>query len=303
MSSRIEAIEAFLEERARLKRQSPNTILAYRRDLLQYEQWLRAEAIEGWEIDLSTARLYLYFLHEADYRSSTVARKCSALRAFYQHLMQAGLIATNPFRHLNGPKRQKRLPVVVPEREMVAFLEALSQERDPLAQRDSALFELLYGSGLRVSEVTALDLSSLHDLSFVEVHGKGQKERVVPLSKASIASLRRYLDEARPQLLKNPTEKALFLNHLGERLTRRGVAYLIDRHVEQGALQLGVSPHVFRHSFATHLLDHGADLRMIQELLGHESLSTTQLYTGVSTSGLLEMYRKTHPRAKKEGHS
>lgn len=301
MSLSIKDITSFLEEREHFKRQSPNTLAAYCRDLGQYMDWLSAEGFHEWAVDLSTARLYLYFLYEKNYAPSTVARKCSAIRAFYHHLEKSCHIEYNPFVHIHSPKKEKRLPVVIPEQDLQRFLDGLLNSVKPLDMRDSALFELLYGSGLRVSELTGLQVYDLHDMSYLTIQGKGHKERVVPLTTTSQKAIKRYLEVGRPQLLKDPEERALFLNHLGQRLTRRGVHYLIESHVKRGALAFQVSPHIFRHSFATHLLDHGAELRVIQELLGHESLSTTQIYTSVSTTQLMDMYRQAHPRAKKEG--
>lgn len=184
---------------------------------------------------------------------------------------------------------------------MEAFFAALYAEDDPISQRDQVLFEFLYGSGLRVSELVAINREDVTHGERLRVVGKGQKERIVPLSTRTQEILKRYLSSEGgwAKLAAHAKEKdtALLLNHLGRRLTRRGVIYIIDKYVEKGALQYHVSPHSFRHSFATHLLDHGADLKMIQELLGHSSLSTTQIYTKVSTKRLRELYNAGHPHA------
>lgn len=289
--------ESFLSELRLLEGLSNNTITSYRRDIDQFVNWLSAEALSICEVDRITARLYLYFLAEKKYAPSSTSRKISALRKFYTFMVKKGHIRKNPFDDLHVPKQGKRLPTVIPEDEMIAFLDRLRQLPGPLKIRDAALFEMLYGSGLRVSEITGLDVSDVTQRDFLTVCGKGNKERVVPISREARKAVHIYLTTSRPKLCKRIDEKALFLNHRGDRLSARGVQYLLDEYVHHGALNFNVSPHVFRHSFATHLLDHGADLRMIQDLLGHESLSTTQIYTTVSTTRIKQEYKKAHPRA------
>lgn len=298
-----EQLTHFLDELAFTRRLSPNTVEAYRRDLEQYLAWLQQEGLSLERVSYTDARLYLYELGTKDYAKSTVARKLSAIRSWYRYMAGQGQLVDNPWQDLTGPKQDKHLPVAIPEKDLSLFLNRLDLQQTPLGLRDAAIFECLYASGLRVSELIALDLSDVlraADYPVLKIMGKGRKERMVPLGRKAFAAVMAYLDKGRPQLLTDTEEEALFLNHLGRRLTRRGVGYLTDEYIKKGALTFHVSPHAFRHSFATHLLDHGADLRLIQELLGHESLSTTQIYTKISATRLRDVYLQAHPRAHKK---
>ena len=278
-----------------------NTIAAYKRDLEQFLGWLSAEGIAPTEVDAVTARAYIFYMGREKLSKNSVSRKLSSVRRFYAYLIETKQITVDPFQSIHSPKKEKPLPKVIQEVDMEAFFSALYAEDDPISQRDQVLFEFLYGSGLRVSELVAINREDVTHGERLRVVGKGQKERIVPLSTRTQEILERYLspEGGWAKLAAHTKEKdtALLLNHLGRRLTRRGVIYIIDKYVEKGALQYHVSPHSFRHSFATHLLDHGADLKMIQELLGHSSLSTTQIYTKVSTKRLRELYNAGHPHA------
>lgn len=276
---------------------SENTILAYKKDLVQFCQWLAQEGLEMDKLLLADMKLYLYHLNEKKYTKSTVARKLSTIKSFYNFLVRDERIDGYAFANLKPPKKEKYLPSVIEKSKLINFLESLTQEKTYFKMRDSAIFELLYGSGLRVSEVVSLNIDDVESI-FLRVVGKGNKERIVPYSYRFKESLTIYLEKARPFLVKNNSEKALFLNNRGTRLTTRGIQYLIENYIKLGFLDEDVSPHSFRHSFATHLLDNGADLRVIQEFLGHESLSTTEIYTSVSMSKLKEVYQKAHPRAQ-----
>lgn len=276
---------------------SENTILAYKKDLAQFCQWLAQEGLEMDKLLLADMKLYLYHLNEKKYTKSTVARKLSTIKSFYNFLVRDERIDGYAFANLKPPKKEKYLPSVIEKPKLINFLESLTQEKTYFKMRDSAIFELLYGSGLRVSEVVSLNIDDVESI-FLRVVGKGNKERIVPYSYRFKESLTIYLEKARPFLVKNNSEKALFLNNRGTRLTTRGIQYLIENYIKLGFLDEDVSPHSFRHSFATHLLDNGADLRVIQEFLGHESLSTTEIYTSVSMSKLKEVYQKAHPRAQ-----
>ncbi|MFM9413292.1 tyrosine recombinase XerC [Peptococcus simiae] len=290
----------FLDYLAYNRRLSPNTCAAYARDLNQYKAWLEREKLSFAEVRANDARLYVYELGDRQYAKTTVARKLSAIRAWYDYLARTGVISENPWQDMTAPKASKHLPVTITEAEMAKFLDQIRQDTSPLGLRDAAIFECLYGSGLRVSELVALNLGDIQKAAafpILKVTGKGRKERMVPIGRQSMAAFTAYIDKGRPALVKDPEEAALFLNFLGKRLTRRGVNYLLDEYIKKGALKFRVSPHAFRHSFATHLLDHGGDLRMIQDLLGHESLSTTQIYTKVSAQRLRDVYLQAHPRA------
>jgi integrase/recombinase XerC len=234
----------------------------------------------------------------------TLARKLSTLRSLYRYLVREGLSAANPARGVASPRRPKKLPTVLPEEEVAALVEA-PEAGAPLALRDRAFLELLYASGLRVSELTGLSLGDL-DLAAgtVRVLGKRRKERIVPVGRRALEAIDRYLDQARPALAAGPDHAragdALFLNWRGGRLSARSVARALDKWVLAAGLPRHVHPHVLRHCFATHLLANGADLRGIQELLGHASLSTTQRYTHLDWKRLAAVYDEAHPRAKRE---
>lgn len=296
MSNMNERLKNYREHLAQERGFSHNTVEAYLTDVIKFLQWLSAESVRYDEVDLSIARTYLFYLNKVGLSKSSISRHISSLRHYYEFLLENKRIDGNPFKNLRMPKKDKYLPKVINETDMTHFFEILYTSDEPLHQRDQVLFELLYGSGLRVSEVVQLNLSDVAHKEFIRVLGKGNKERIVPLSKKSIEILEKYLNEGRTKIQKTESN-ALLLNYRGERLTRRGVIYIIDQYIEKGALMYHISPHSFRHSFATHLLDHGADLKLIQELLGHSSLATTQVYTKVSATRLREAYNNGHPHA------
>lgn len=287
----------YLDHLAHIRQRSAHTLAAYARDLEDYGAWLAREGLDYREVDYGLARSYLFDLHSQGLAKSTMSRRLSSLRGFYRFLAEEGFETPLPFEDIHSPKGDKALPHLIDMDAMAEFLDGLHDDETPLGLRNRLLFEVLYGSGLRVSELLSLQLGDLSAADFFRVRGKGGKERMVPISGASRQALQAYLDRGRPKLLKEPTETALFLNHRGGPLTRRGVSYILDRYVEKGALHFHVSAHTFRHSFATHLLDRGADLRMIQSLLGHAQLSTTQIYTRVSSDRVRQTYAQTHPRA------
>ncbi|NLM69814.1 MAG: tyrosine recombinase XerC [Firmicutes bacterium] len=276
---------------------SENTLKAYKRDLKAFSDFIS----EYWQIDLTEVdrhliRDYLAVLHRKGYKNSSIAQQLAALRSFYQYLAKFGHIKSNPTQAIRVPKQNKRLPQVLSVDEADVLLSSIDTTT-PLGLRDRAVFELLYAAGIRLSELTALDVERVDlQLEFVRVLGKGRKERIVPIGEYAVQALSDYLADGRP-LLAKPGESALFVNSRGGRLTPRGVQYLLSKHIEQTAINKKISPHSLRHSFATHLLDAGADLRAVQELLGHANLSTTQIYTRISQSKLKSVYNQAHPRA------
>jgi integrase/recombinase XerC len=304
------------------RRASAHTRRAYLADLAQYAEFLAAQ---GAPLVPSSPALVRAFVARAAATAgaTSLGRKLSTLRTFYGFLVREGLAPGNPARAVASPKRPKRLPAVLPEEEVAALVEApaprpparpapprdegrdrarrgVDREGSARALRDRAFLELLYASGLRVSELTGLAAGDV-DLSerLVRVLGKRRKERIVPFGASAAEALRRYLEAGRPALAAGRARSpALFLNHRGGRLTARSVARRIERWARAAGLQRHVHPHMLRHSFATHLLGNGADLRGIQELLGHASLSTTQRYTHVDWKRLAEVYDRSHPRAK-----
>ena len=290
------AVEGFLKHLERERNASPNTIRAYGEDLEQFTGHLRREL--GREPRLEDAdplaiRSFLAELHRRGLAKSSSARKLAGLRTFFRYLCREGRLETSPARALATPRQDKRIPAVLDEREVEALLDVPG---DALAAvRGRAILELLYATGMRCAELVSLDTGEV-DLAarMVRVVGKGRKERVVLFGQRAGAALAAWLEHRRRL---RPRTDALFLNARGGRLTDRSVRELVARRVRQAALARRCSPHTLRHSFATHLLTRGADLRAIQELLGHASLSTTQRYTHVDTRHLLEVYKKSHPRA------
>jgi integrase/recombinase XerC len=289
-------IAAFLRHLDKERNLSPHTLRAYSSDLEQFEAHLRAElGREGRpaDVDHLMIRSFLARLHEGGLRKSSSARKLASLRTFFRFLVREGVLTKNPARPLLSPRLDKRIPGHLEEAEMAAFLEIPGDDTRVL--RNRALLELLYATGIRCAELVGLDLNDLDlDEKLVRVLGKGRKERVVPFGGRAREALLLYLPA---RALMSGRSAAVFLNLRGGRLSDRSVRLIVQARVRLLALERRVSPHTLRHSFATHLLQRGADLRAIQELLGHASLSTTQKYTHVDTRHLLEVYKRTHPRA------
>jgi integrase/recombinase XerC len=297
-----EAFAEFLRHLAVEKNSSPHTVKAYREDLAQALDFFRARlGQQNPAPDRLTTRLlraYLAWLHEQGYAKTTVARRVSAVRSWCRFLRRQGVLSANPADGLRGPRQDKRLPHFLSVEDVLRLLDAPPADA-PLGLRDRALLETLYSAGLRVSELTGLNVEDV-DLSegLATVRGKGRRERLALLGPPALAALRRWL-EGRAAVaagLSRP-QPALFLNKNGTRLSSRSVGRLLEKYLKQAGLDPRTSPHTLRHSFATHLLDNGADIRSVQELLGHRSLSTTQIYTHVTTHRLQESYDKAHPRA------
>jgi len=294
-------IENYSQYLAGVRNASPHTCQAYRRDLTEFAVFLQ-EALH-WTLDASAVtridrlvlRRYLAHLRKG-HATSSVARKLSALRSFFGFLVREGVLATNPGDEVSSPRLDRYLPTVLSVDEAFSLMET-HPGNELLALRDRAIVELLYSSGLRVGELAALDIGSLDfSAETVRVCGKGNKERIVPLGAQAIAALHDYLRQRGLP----PTDSPLFLNHRGGRLTPRSIERNLKPRLLQAGIVKNVTPHALRHTFATHLLDAGADLRAIQELLGHASLSTTQRYTQVSVEQMMRTYDRTHPRSRKK---
>jgi integrase/recombinase XerC len=287
---------AFLRHLERERNASPNTIRAYGEDLAQFTEHLRRELgrePRPEDADHLAIRGFLAELHRRGLAKSSSARKLAGLRTFFRYLCREGRLETNPARVLATPRRDKRIPAVLDETQVQALLDMPGDGLE--AVRGRAILELLYATGIRCAELVSLDAGEVDlEARMVRVVGKGRKERVVLFGRRAQETLRAWLAE---RVRLRPKTDALFLNARGGRLTDRSVRALVARRVEQVALPRHCSPHTLRHSFATHLLTRGADLRAIQELLGHASLSTTQRYTHVDTRHLVEVYKKAHPRA------
>jgi integrase/recombinase XerC len=282
---------------------SPNTIAAYRDDLESFVGFLAndyltqaRDQIELRAVDRLAVRSYLAHLSRRKLSRASVARHLSALRSFFKYLVREGVVEANPARTVATPKKEKHLPAVMQTSDVALLLEQPDTSIN-LGVRDAAFLELLYASGLRIGELVGIDIDDLElRARLVKVHGKGSKERIVPFGSKAETALRAWL-AVRGELAHDVDEQAVFVNYRGQRITTRSVRRLFDGYLKQAALRAGISPHTMRHSFATHLLNAGADLRGIQELLGHASLSTTQKYTHLNDWQLIAVYKKAHPRA------
>jgi integrase/recombinase XerC len=301
-----ELIERYLQYLRYERNASPHTIRNYRSDLLQFRDFLgqaKGEAaVEIKRVDALRIRSFLAHLFEREKKKSSIARKLAAVRAFFKFLQRERVLEGSPAATVSTPKLDKKLPHIMTEEEMNSFLDRLVEAAalgDPMMKRDRAILELLYASGLRVSELVGLDLRSVNfGDGIVLVRGKGRKERIVPFGSKARQALNDYLPVREKILKENRTgEPALFLNRRGRRLTTRSVDRLVKHYVRTFGPDVRVSPHSLRHAFASHLLTEGADLRAIQEMLGHKSLATTQKYTQVSIKQLMDVYDKTHPKA------
>jgi tyrosine recombinase XerC len=275
------------------------TVRNYTHDLLDFFSYLKSKKISSLnEVNRQVLRGYLSHLMKEGFAKVSISRKLSAIRSFYHYLLREEFVATSPVADTSSPKLDKRLPKFLTPEETVRLLEA-PDSSTALGQRDRALIELLYASGLRVSELVSLDLEQINlDTNEIRVWGKGSKERVVLMGKPAATALASYLSQGRPQLLGKKKSYALFLNRDGGRLTERSIQRILGKYTRVAGIKKRVHPHLLRHTFATHLLDGGADLRVVQELLGHASLVSTQIYTHVTQSRARKVYLSAHPLAQ-----
>jgi len=244
---------------------------------------------------------YLLSLKERGYVVTTIARKVAAAKSFFAFLLSEGQIKENPTENVSSPKVGKPLPDAISINQVRQLLAQPAENDAPEAKRDSAMLQLLYASGMRVSELVSLNLNDVNTTEgYVRCFGKGNKERIVPFHPRAAQALNDYIQEARPRLVRNDAEKALFVNQRGDRLTRQGLWQILKAYARSAGLGDKVTPHTLRHSFATHMLSGGADLRSVQELLGHANISTTQIYTHLTSEHVRNSYDKAHPRAKQE---
>jgi len=297
-------IEQFLEHLRYERNVSEHTLRNYSSDLEQFVHFLnpdKKKAPEISQIDHLTIREWMASLHSEQKKKSSIARKLAALRTYFQFLVREGVLELNPAKLVTTPKLEKKLPKHLSVEEAIRFIESPDAETD-LGKRDRAMLELMYATGVRVAELTTLNIP---DIDFrnqlIRVTGKRRKQRIVPFGDPAGDAIRNYLAVRDKFLFKAPVsrrdDEALFLNYQGTRITTRSVGRMVDKYIHICAGLHNISPHALRHSFATHLLDSGADLRDIQELLGHARLSTTQVYTHVSMEKLIEVYDKAHPKA------
>jgi integrase/recombinase XerD len=299
-----EAIDSFLDYLTVEKGFSPNTIAAYRNDLSQLAVFVEAEAakrgtIPPWAaFDRQAMLSYLLELKGRGYAATTVARKVAAVKSFFGFMVAEGTMKENPTEGVASSKVGKSLPKPISIAQVHKLLEQPAKSSTSEAKRDKAMLELLYATGMRVSELVSLNLPDLDmEGGYVRCFGKGHKERLIPVHARAVQAVKDYLNEVRPRLVKGE-EKAVFLNRRGERLTRQGLWQILKGYAKAAELGTDITPHTLRHSFATHMLGGGADLRSVQELLGHANISTTQVYTHLTTEHVRRAYQKSHPRAK-----
>lgn len=278
---------------------SDHSIDAYRRDIKQFIDYLKSESIENFnEVKYSFLRGYMTFLYKQKISSKTINRKMCALRSFYKYLLKQEYVNDNPFLLIDSLREKQRQPDFLYEDEMFELLDSID-ESTALGKRNKAMAELMYASGLRCSEIVNLKLEDIdYSRSLVLIHGKGNKDRYVPFHDFAKECLINYIDDYRSEIMckYNQSHSYVFINKLGNRLTNRGVEKIIDRIVYLYDASKKIHPHTFRHSFATHLLNQGVDIRIVQELLGHVNLSTTQVYTHITSQRLIEVYNSSHPR-------
>lgn len=293
-------VQQYLEE-LKLRQYSLHTLRAYKKDIESFIEFLTERKSNLERVDFKDIREYLYQLHRAGNSARSINRKLASLRSLFRHILQTGVISTDPTVLITAPREKRSLPEALPE-DVIAKAIDIAPRGKQIEIRDIAILEMLYGTGIRVNELSTLNLQSVSD-KFVRVLGKGEKERIVPLTRQSRTTLDDYLN-IRPALVRSrDNEQALFLGRNGTRLTTRQISRRIETMLRRVSGLKRLSPHLLRHSYATHLLDHEADLRAIQELLGHTSPETTQNYTHISIERLVKVYKQAHPRAgePKEG--
>jgi len=297
-------VDSFLDYLQLEKNASHHTLAGYQRDLFQGIDFFSHSLgkndfeLQPGDIKYQLIRAYLSKLHREKLARSSINRKLAGWRSFFKYLSREGIIEDNPLSRISYLRLEKRLPSFLFEDECRMLVE-IPLKNNPLDIRNRALLETLYASGIRVSELVNLDLSSLDLASrYLKIMGKGSKERIVPIGFPAVDRLKIYLEDGRPRLAnKTDSEQAVFLNKMGKRLTTRGVRKIINKQVFKSCLNRHVNPHLVRHTYATHMLDKGADIRVVQELLGHKRLSTTQVYTHVTQEKLKKVYQQFHPRA------
>ena len=289
-------IKQFLDFLQNEKRVSMNTLQSYSRDIHQYESYLSQNRINYVKVDCHKVNEYLKHLQEIGKKTSTISRNLASIRSFYQYLIRIKKIKHDPTENIQSPKVEKRVPSVLTSEEVETLL-SQPKDVDLKGTRDKAMLEVAYATGMRVTEIISLNVEDVNlEEGFISCKS-ANKQRNIPLGSISIAALREYINDARPIMIKDDKEEALFVNVNGKRLTRQGFWKIVKFYKEQAHITKDITPHILRHSFATHLLQNGADLKAIQTMLGHSDISSTQVYMQFQDSGIKEMYKRTHPRA------
>ena len=300
-----ENVDSFLHFMAVERGVSPNTVSAYRNDLYQLVEYLRDSGIgangsNGWsEVDDQLVSNYLRKLHELGYSDTTRARKVASAKSLFGFLLEEGVVRKDPTENLSSPRLGRSLPEALSVEDVGSLLESATHDDTRVSRRDHAMLELLYATGVRVSELVSLNVDDVSlDQGTVRCFGKGSKERMIPMHEQCVDALRKYMDTARGLFAGKRRSAAMFLNSRGQRLTRQGFWLILKGHAKRAGISGKITPHTLRHSFATHLLMGGAPLRHVQELLGHASITTTQVYTHLSNEHVRVEYDKAHPRAR-----
>ena len=289
-------IKQFLDFLQNEKRVSNNTLQSYSRDIHQFENYLSQNHINYVKVDNKKINEYLKHLQNLKKKTSTISRNLASIRSFYQYLIRVKKIKHDPTENIQSPKVEKRVPSVLTAEEVEKLL-SQPKDVDLKGTRDKAMLEVAYATGMRVTEIISLNVEDVNlEEGFISCKAEN-KQRNIPLGSISIAALKEYIEEARPIMIKDENETSLFVNVNGKRLTRQGFWKIVKFYKEQAHIQKDITPHILRHSFATHLLQNGADLKAIQTMLGHYDISSTQVYAQFQDEGLKEIYKKTHPRA------
>mgnify|MGYP000489849574 FL=1 len=289
-------VKLFLEFLQNEKKLSDNTLQSYKRDIIQYQNYLEENGINYAKVSKEDIKAYLNYLKQIGKKPSTISRNLASIRSFYQFSIRNKKIKNDPTEDVQSPKIEKRVPSVLTAQEVELLLEQ-PKDVDLKGTRDKAMLEFAYATGMRVTEIINLNIEDVNLEGEYVICRVGSKQRNIPLGSLSLKALKEYIDEARPILIRNEKEKALFVNVNGQRLTRQGFWKIVKYYKEQAHITKDITPHVLRHSFATHLLQNGADLKAIQTMLGHSDISSTQVYMQFQDEGLKNIYKKAHPRA------
>lgn len=289
-------VKLFLEFLRNEKKLSDNTLQSYKRDIIQYQNYLEENGINYAKVSKEDIKAYLNYLKQIGKKPSTISRNLASIRSFYQFSIRNKKIKNDPTEDVQSPKIEKRVPSVLTAQEVELLLEQ-PKDVDLKGTRDKAMLEFAYATGMRVTEIINLNIEDVNLEGEYVICRVGSKQRNIPLGSLSLKALKEYIDEARPILIRNEKEKALFVNVNGQRLTRQGFWKIVKYYKEQAHITKDITPHVLRHSFATHLLQNGADLKAIQTMLGHSDISSTQVYMQFQDPGLKDIYQKAHPRA------
>ena len=289
-------IKLFLEFLQNEKKLSDNKLQSYKRDIIQYQNYLEENGVNYAKVSKEDIKAYLNYLKQIGKKPSTISRNLASIRSFYQFSIRNKKIKNDPTEDVQSPKLEKRVPSVLTAQEVELLLEQ-PKDVDLKGTRDKAMLEFAYATGMRVTEIINLNIEDVNLAEEYVVCKVGTKQRNIPLGSLSLKALKEYIEEARPILIRNEKEKALFVNINGQRLTRQGFWKIVKYYKEQAHITKDITPHVLRHSFATHLLQNGADLKAIQTMLGHSDISSTQVYMQFQDPGLKDIYQKAHPRA------